>query len=128
MSESYGQLVRDGWDAFNRGDLEAIRNYLHPDVKWHGGDPTALGSCQNRAQALRFMAGRPERLNGRSLPEIHDVIQCGDQVVVVLQPRDEHGEPEPLRANLTRFKDGLVVEMIACESPEQALALAAGAQ
>ena len=49
------------------------------------------------------------------------MIEAGDQVVVVLKP---HGADEP-RANLTTFRDGKVVEMVAFESPEDALAATA---
>ena len=51
-----------------------------------------------------------------------DVIGVGDQVVAVMRPPGA----DALRANLTTFRNGKFVEMVAFESPEAALA-AAGA-
>jgi ketosteroid isomerase-like protein len=55
MTETNVELARRGYEAALRGDLEAIREMLDPDVKWHGGDPSPPSACQNREQALHFM-------------------------------------------------------------------------
>src|SRR5204863_2368054 len=55
LAESNAELARRGYEAALRGDLDLVGGMLAPDVKWHGGDPTAEGSCQNRTQALDFM-------------------------------------------------------------------------
>jgi hypothetical protein len=41
---------------------------------------------------------------------------------VILRARAEHDEPAPLRANLTTFRDGKVVEMVHYPNPDDALA------
>jgi ketosteroid isomerase-like protein len=116
MSAENVELARRGYEAVTRGDFELIGEMLADDVKWHGGDEFAEGACRNRAQALRFMQAGIEQ--GR-LGELVDVIDaCGDRVVVVIRPP---GEDSP-RANVTTFRDGKVVEMVAYESPEEALA------
>ena len=99
------------------GDLEAIGELLDPEVKWHGGDPSAEGACGNREQALAFM----RRVRSRNpMGELVDVIDAGDQVVVVMRPANG----AELRANLTTFRDGKVIEMVAYETPEDALTAA----
>ena len=45
MGEQNVELARRGWEAAQRGDLDAIAALLDPDVKWHGGDPAS--GCQN---------------------------------------------------------------------------------
>ena len=113
MAESNAELARRGFAAALRGDFDAIRELLDPDVKWHGGDPTAIGSCQNRDQALAFMK------RGLELTppiELVDVVEAGDKVVVILGP-------EP-RANVTTFRDGKVVEMVHYPDVDEALAAA----
>jgi ketosteroid isomerase-like protein len=119
------ELARRGWEAIVRGDLDAIRPLLHADVKWHGGDPSSPGACHNREQALAFMERARDRRaqEGRSIGELVDVIDLGDQVVVVFRPPDAKAEGE-LRANLSTFRDGKVTAMVAFESPEAALAAA----
>lgn len=116
MSAANVELVRRGYAAAAAGDLSVIEELLDPEVKWHGGDPSS--GCQNRAQALRFMQ-RPE---ARTLGRLLDVVDAGDRVVVVLEPRDRDGTALPPRANVTTIRDGRVVEMVAYETPEAAFA------
>lgn len=117
VSGSNVELARLGYEAVVAGDLETLREFFADDVKWHGGDPSAPGACTNRSQALEFI-GRA-RADGR-VGELVDVIEAGDQVVAVMRPPGA----DALRANLTTFRDGKVVEMVAFESPEAALAAA----
>lgn len=121
MLETNVEVVRRGFEAVQVGDFETIAVLLDADVKWHGGDPSALGSCQNRAQALEFM--RRAHAHGR-LGELVDVVGAGDKVVVLMRPRSVHGEPAPLSANLTTFRDGKVIEMVHYPNPEDALVAA----
>ena len=122
MSETNAELARRGWEAALHGDLDAISGFLDPQVKWHGGDPTGPGACRNRDQALQFMREARAR---RLLPELVDVRDARDKVVVILRrPAGENEEPS-LVANLTSFRDGKVVEMVHYEDPDDAL-MAAG--
>jgi ketosteroid isomerase-like protein len=121
MAETNVELARRGYEAALRGDLDAIRTLLDAHVKWHGGDPSAPGSCHNRDQALEFMR---QALSRRGVGELVDVIGAGDKVVVVIRPPvEEGGQADPV-ANLTTFRDGKVVEMVHYPNPADALAAA----
>jgi len=121
MSESNVELARRGYEAIIRGDLDAIRDLLDPDVKWHGGDPS--DGCQNRKQALDWMR-RAQRRRGRPPAELIEIVDAGDAVVVIMQPLPEGDEvPAPV-ANLTTFRDGKVVEMVHYPNPADALTAA----
>ncbi|HKN95184.1 MAG TPA: nuclear transport factor 2 family protein [Thermoleophilaceae bacterium] len=111
MASENADAARRGFEAAMRGDLDPIENLLDPNVKWHGGDPAS--GCQNKEEALNFMR---QALENGFAAELVDVIDAGNQVIVVLKPANA---PEP-RANLTTFRDGKVVEMVAFESPEDA--------
>src|SRR3954471_9404461 len=75
MTESNVERARRGYAAALQGDLDAIGELLDPDVRWHGGDPDAAGSCRNREQALAFM----RRAFGRGgVGELVDVVDAGD--------------------------------------------------
>lgn len=121
MSETNVDVARRGWEAALRGDLDVIADMLHPDVKWHAGDPDAAFACHNRKEALAFMGQR--RFMRSGTPELVDVIDAGDKVVLITRRIGEDGEPE-LVANLTTFRDGKVVEMVHYPNPDDARAAA----
>lgn len=57
------------------------------------------------------------------LPELVDVVEAGDRVVVVMAPRPSDADPQPGRtANLATFRDGLVIEMAHYDDAAEALA------
>jgi ketosteroid isomerase-like protein len=118
MSQELVELARDGYEAVRRGNVEAIREFLHPDVKWHGGDPAS--GCQNRRQALEWMQGARAR---GAIGELVELIEAGDKVVVIMRRTGQDGQPE-LIANLTTFRDGKVIEMVHYPDPDAARAAA----
>ncbi len=121
MVETNVELARRGFAAALIGDFDAIGALLDDDVKWHGGDPSAPASCQNRGQALEFMRRAHE--HGR-LGELVDVLGAGDKVIVVMRPPSQEGKQAPPVANLTSFRGGKVTEMVHYPTPEEALAAA----
>lgn len=121
MTKTNVELARRGFEAALRGDLDAICEFLDPDVKWHGGDPSAAGACHNREQALDFM--RQARSLSR-IGELVDVVDAGDKVVVIMRPPAPDGEAAALSANLTTFRNGKAVEMVHYPNPEDAIAAA----
>ena len=121
MVETNADLARRGYEAALRGDFDAIRELLDPDVQWHGGDESAPGACRNREQALEFMRQARGR---RGVGELVDVIEAGEKVVVIMRTPAEPGERAELRANLSTFRNGKVIEMVHYENSEDALAAA----
>jgi ketosteroid isomerase-like protein len=121
MVQSNVELARRGYEAALRGDLDAIREFLHPDIRWHGGDPEATGACRNREEALEFM----RRARGRrDVGELVDIVGAGEKVVVIIRPPSSGDEPAALSANLTTFRDGKAIEMVHYPNPKDALAAA----
>ncbi len=122
VPETKAELVRRGYEAVARGDLAEIAPLLDPDVKWHGGDRSAPDVCGSREQVLQYMRRWRER---GEVPELVEIIEAGDNVVVIMRPPPPAGEEiGPLRANLTTFRAGKVVEMVHYEDPKDALAAA----
>ena len=121
MTESNLELARRGYEAVVRGDLEAVRELLDPDVKWHGGDPTAEYACRNREQAIAFMRQARTRA---AMGEPVELIDAGEKVVVIMRRTADDGQSTELVANLTTFRDGKVVEMVHYPNPDDARAAA----
>lgn len=112
------ERARLGYAALARGDLDAVCEFLAPDVKWHAGNPSASGACENRDQVLRFMSAPRIR---RRIGELVDVIEAGDKVVVIMRPSAETGSEAGLVANLTTFRAGRAIEMVHYPNPDDAL-------
>ncbi|HEY1590291.1 MAG TPA: nuclear transport factor 2 family protein [Solirubrobacteraceae bacterium] len=123
MSDDLVGLVRGGFEAASRGDVDAIAGMLAPDVRWHGaGDDT--GGCQNRKQALRWMREAIERGVAVELLDAREL--SGDRVALVLRRRPSSDDPEPPRPHgeIISFRDGLITEMVVYPTVEEALAAA----
>jgi ketosteroid isomerase-like protein len=121
MGKTNAEIARSGFEAALRGELDVIADLLAPDVKWHGGDPSADGACRNREDALTVM----RRAQGLGSIELVDVVEGRDKVVVIMRPPlAADGEPVGPVANLSTFRDGKVVEMVHYPDPEAALAAA----
>ena len=123
MVESNVETARRGFEAALRGEVDAIADLLDPEVKWHGGDPTAPGSCYNRDQAVTFMRQSEVIRGGRF--ELVVVVGADDKVVVIMRSPAQAGQPGSLSANLTTFRDGKVVEMVHYPNADDALTAAA---
>jgi ketosteroid isomerase-like protein len=122
MVDDNVELARRGFAAALRGDLAAIGDLLDPEVSWHGGDPSAAGSCHNRDQALRFMRQSEVIRGGRF--ELVDVVGAGDKVIVIMRRPSEGTELAEPVANLATFRDGKVIEIVHYPNVAEALAAA----
>jgi len=119
VSDENVEAVRRGWEAIAAGDFNAIADVLAPEVTWRGGNRRARGAYGNRDQVLEFMRQTQQRAR---VSELIDLIDIGEQVVVVMRVQPAGGGEPELRANLTTFRDGKVIEMVAFETPAAALA------
>jgi uncharacterized protein len=75
-------LVRRGYEAWNRGDVEGVLTSLDPEIEWHGythlPESGALaGRDEVRVWLERFLDAW-EQLD----IEVTELIEAGDQVVV----------------------------------------------
>jgi uncharacterized protein len=68
-------VVRTGYEAFSRGDVETLRGLFTEDVVWHvpGRSPLA-GDHEGIDGVLAYFAQSMERTAGTFRVEVHDVI------------------------------------------------------
>jgi ketosteroid isomerase-like protein len=123
MSETNVDLARRGYESIMRGDLDAIRDLLDPNVRWHAGDPDGDFACKNRDQALQWMR-RARARRGSPPAELIEIVDAGDSVVVIMKPTPEGDELATTVANVTTFRGGKVVEMVHYDDPADARAAA----
>lgn len=84
------KIIRRGYDCFARGDLDALREIMAPDIVWHepGRSPLA-GDHKGPDGVLAFFAGLAERSGGTFRVEIVDTVADPERVVVFQRERAE---------------------------------------
>jgi hypothetical protein len=124
---SHEQLVRETWEALDRGDLAAIETVFAPDAKWRAVEEGPW-NCESRAQIVETM--RENRVAGALRGAVEDVRDVGeDRAVVAFRPERELPGQWPLDEGiryvvLSFDADGLVSEMKGCRDRATAFAYA----
>jgi ketosteroid isomerase-like protein len=115
-------LARQGFDAWRRGDFDALEQIFAPDVQWRWFEPGDW-DCHNRDDVMRTLrqrhaAGFAEgRLNFRDAGP--------DAVIVTAHPSEIGGPGWPEETStVIRLRDGKVVEMQDYRTEAEALAAA----
>jgi ketosteroid isomerase-like protein len=100
---SNGDLVRQGFDALSRGDLETWRSLMHPEVEWHdqaampGSDPHA-GIDDVQAEMERWLGNWHELSY-----EIQELIEDGDEIVVVVRRSGRQNPEDDLAVDVAAY-------------------------
>jgi ketosteroid isomerase-like protein len=77
-------LVRQGFDAMERGDAQWMDEHLADDVVWHvGGNSKWSGAYEGKAKVLDFFARQMQSFESPPSGEIHDVLGNDDHVVAL---------------------------------------------
>ncbi len=87
MNEAREQLLREIYDAANRGDIEALIERLAPDVEWR--TPTRV--IRGRDAVAGWLTGWKTSYDPRHTPE--EFMDVGDHVVVLMSITYEGREP-----------------------------------
>jgi uncharacterized protein len=77
-------LVREGFEAFQKGDTAWMDQHLADDVVWHvGGGNKWSGAYQGKANVLEFFARQAQAMAGSPSVDIHDILGNDNHVVVL---------------------------------------------
>jgi ketosteroid isomerase-like protein len=77
-------VVREGFEAMQRGDTAWIDQHLADDVVWHvGGNSKWAGAYQGKQNVLEFFARQTQSTDGPPSVDIHDILGNDDHVVVL---------------------------------------------
>jgi ketosteroid isomerase-like protein len=114
MAHPNENLVRDGFAAFQRGDLDALQQqYFADDIRWHvpGRSPLA-GDYEGISQVLQLFVRLFELSGGTFRIELHDVVANDEHAVALYTGRGEReGKQLSDHATLTyHIVDGKVSE------------------
>ena len=120
------ELIRRGYEAFNRGDFDAVAELLHPDIVWNRVADVET-AVQGSQEVRDFM--EPEVFS-RQRNEIHSIEAVGECVLV---DGTFHGEGagsgiemKQRGFHLWRFRDDKAVEFAYFTERDEALRVARG--
>jgi hypothetical protein len=102
--------ARSAYEAFGRGDLEAVKELLAEDSVWVTSDELPLGGeTHGREEIVESFAQIPNYWSSFSV-EPEEFIDAGDYVVVRGTQRlgNDQGSAEAPFAHLMKFEDGKV--------------------
>ena len=88
MSQEKVEVVRAVYDAFNRGDTDAILELVDPAVSVEDRAVIDGATYEGRDGALRFLAFQAEAFNARSV-ELEELVDTTDEIVAVIRLRGE---------------------------------------
>jgi ketosteroid isomerase-like protein len=120
------EMLRRGYEAFNRGDVDGALEAIHPDVVWHTYIvPGPGGGTYHGHEGVRELWSDAQRIFGgfRNVPE--EVFEESERVVVFVRIEGvgtKSGVAVQARiAHLYEFRDDLAVLVRSFEDREEAL-------
>jgi ketosteroid isomerase-like protein len=121
MSRERVEILRRGYEAFNRRDIDAALEGMDPEVEW----PNMLDGTTIRGRdAIREYWTKQFQLTD-SRVEPQEFIEAGDRLVVVVHQvvRDQQGEPllDHRVGHVYAFRDDKIARMDVYESRAEAL-------
>ena len=90
MAHPNEEIVRSGFDAFAKGDVDTLRQLFDQDAVWHvpGRSPLS-GDHRGMDAILGFLARTMELTGGAFRAEVHDVVANDDHAVAIYVTRGE---------------------------------------
>ena len=88
MSREKVEVVRAIYDAFNRGDTDAILELVDPAVLVEDRAVIDGATYEGRDGALRFLAFQADAFSAQSV-ELEELVDTTDEIVAVIRLRGE---------------------------------------
>jgi ketosteroid isomerase-like protein len=113
------RLVRQGYEAFARGDVDALGELMAHDVVWHepGRSPLA-GDYTGPEGVLALLGALHERSNGSFAVELVDLLANPARAVAILEETARRGDRELDMAATVEFEihQGKITEVTVYQS------------
>lgn len=79
------QLLRDGYEAFGKGDMEALDKLFADDIVWHEGGRNPLsGEYKGKDQVFALFGHLVELTEGTMTIDVHDIIADDEHAVALV--------------------------------------------
>lgn len=114
MAHPNEDLVREGYAAFGRGDMDALGQFFAEDIRWHfpGRSPFG-GDYEGLEQVLGWLGRSFEASGGTINVELRDAIGNDEQVAALTTIRAERAgkKLEDNTVQIFRIRDGKAAEV-----------------
>jgi uncharacterized protein len=109
------QLVREGFEAFEKGDMGWMDTHMADDVVWHvGGKSKISGPHKGKEAVLTLFAKQAQVFGTAPRIDVHDIVG-GDQHVIAIGTASvddpDGGTVEWHYANVFHIEDGKTKEV-----------------
>jgi hypothetical protein len=81
------ERLRRGYEAFNRGDLEAVFELLDPEIEWVTDERVPFAGSYRGHDEIRALLRDQQEVFGQLTMEPYEFFETGDQVVAFLRQR-----------------------------------------
>lgn len=108
------QRVRDAMAAFNRGDIAAMGEFVHPDFTYTIRGRASVSGVYQGWEAMATVLGRIMELTGGTMKATPEVVLADDEHVLMYQKvsgsRPDGRTYDSHQAYRYRLKDGLIID------------------
>ena len=92
MAHPNEDLIRRGYEAFNKGDVETLREVFDPEIVWHFPGRSVLAGDHRGSDAVLGFFGRTQELTaGTFRVELHEVVADDEHTVGLHLATGERG-------------------------------------
>jgi ketosteroid isomerase-like protein len=114
MGHPSEDLLRRGYDAFGKGDMQTLREVFDPEVIWHAPGRSQLAGDHRGVDTVLGYFGRTVELSGGTFRvEVHDVVANDEHAVGlhVVHAEREGSTLEDRNTLVCHVRNGKVTEV-----------------
>jgi uncharacterized protein len=115
MSEENVDLARRGYEAFARGDLDAVLEFMHPKIEAHDPPEVPDAAIYRGRDAVRRDWEQTADVFEDFSVDVEKTFDRGDEVVLFLRfrgrGRDSHAELQAPMAHVWTIRNGKAVRL-----------------
>jgi uncharacterized protein len=107
------ELIRQGYEAFGKGDIPAVMEILADDIVWHVPGRSQIAGDYQGPEAVMGFFGKLQELSGGSFRlEMHDLIASEDHVVALCTQHGNRNDKtmNAAGAHVWHLRDGKATE------------------
>jgi ketosteroid isomerase-like protein len=90
MAHPNEDRIRQGYEAFSKGDLQRLDDLFADDIVWHvGGRSPLAGDYKGKQEVYAFFGRLAEGTGGSFQLEVHDILANDEHGVVFVHSRGQ---------------------------------------